>query len=232
MVAPTRGEPVAKPAPSTSRFMEVGPVEDGARTWIRVPALIVSVVGLIALTLAVASSGAGADPGNGNGQGNGNACVTQGDDTGTPPAGCDTSRPAGHSQGKVCPENHPNGKRVPAVDKGLSPNRSHGKAVGGTEVVCASSTQGEPTTTTTSVTATTTAAVGGAVGGAVVPTQVAGVTVSAPGGAARAAPSELAFTGPLTSPGLLLSAGLALMALGAALFLLGARVPGLSRAEH
>ena len=209
-------------------------MEHGARNWIRVPALMVSVVGLIALTLAVASSDVGANNGNGNGQGNGNACVTEGDDTDTPPAGCDTSRPGGHSQGKVCPENHPNGKRVPAVDKGLSPNRSHGKAVGGTEVVCASPTQGEPTTTTTSVTATTTAAVGGAVGGAVVPTQVAGVTISAPapGGAARAAPSELAFTGPLTSPELLLAAGLALMGLGAAVFLLGARVRPMPRAER
>lgn len=206
--------------------------------WFRVPALVVSAMGLVLLSLGVGSSIAGADPGNGNGKGqanaqgvkaqgnngNGNPCVTKGNDTASPPAGCDTSRPGGHSQGKVCPENHPKGKRVPAVDKGLSPDRPHGNAHGGTEVVCAG-----PTTDTTvpddDDDDDTTTTIGGGdttTGGGDTGTQVGGVTVQAPSGqeAARALPEELAFTGVSDSLGWQFAAGVGLMLLGCAMFVL------------
>lgn len=200
-------------------------------TWLRVPALVLSAIGLIALTLAFAGSDAGADPGNGNGNGNGgNSCVSKGDDTDAPPEGCDTSRPSGKSQGKVCPENHPKGKRVPAVDKGLSPDRPHGKAVGGTEVVCATTQEVPTTTTTVASTTPTTPSTSASVGGT---TEVKGVTVQAPASqGVQAAPTELAFTGPALSPGVMTASGISLIGLGALLFLLESRVPAMRRVRR
>lgn len=202
-------------------------------SWLRVPALVACVIGLAIVAVGITGTGVGAKPGNGN------PCVTKGNDTDSPPAGCDKSRPGGQSQGKVCPENHPQGKRVPAVDKGLSPDRPHGNAHGGTEVVCATTATTAPSTTTTTdgetpTTLATPTTVGGAgVTSGTAPAAVLGVTVQpgqgvAPAAQTAAVPEELAFTGTSASPKWWLLTGVALMVLGGAVLAL-LSAPGLAR---